>query len=70
MHGHVSAVPDASDFIASLSPTQLAALNVPPPGDPYWERPEALKLLAERYPKLDVGPYVAAATAGIQKHKL
>ena len=48
------------NFITETSVAQRSAIGFPKPGDPYWNA-ATLKAVAERYPEMDMGPYVKAA---------
>ena len=46
-------------FVESCSPRQLALFGVPEPGHPYWTS-AVLAAMAERYPGLDLEPWISA----------
>lgn len=45
----------------NATPDQLSCLGVPKPGDPFWTA-RTLKMTAQRWPDMDLGPYKEAAT--------
>ena len=45
------------EFVVQLSPLQRSTLGIPAPGDSYWDA-ETTRLLAQRYPGIDVTPYL------------
>lgn len=57
--GFTGVLAGSLELVASLSPLQCCAIGLPRPGHPYWTRSN-LACLEQRYPGLDVGPFVAA----------
>lgn len=51
------------DLVERSTPRELELFGFPPPGDPVWTA-ELLDATAERYPKLDLGPWRSALTRG------
>lgn len=49
-------------FVSAASPRQLQLFGFPPPGHPYWTA-NTLAEVAERYPHLDLAPWLHSATA-------
>jgi len=51
--------PEMQRFIQRATPDQRHAVGFPPPGHDYWT-PQTLDAVAQRYSRLDLGPYRAA----------
>ncbi|HEX9889893.1 MAG TPA: phytanoyl-CoA dioxygenase family protein [Nitriliruptorales bacterium] len=49
-------------LMSRLDPSQRAVLGVPLPGHPFWTS-ETLAGMGERYPGIDLGPYLSVAVA-------
>jgi len=51
--------PQMRQFLQRATPRQREMVGFPPPGHPYWNE-QSLAAVAERYPEMDMGPYLGA----------
>jgi hypothetical protein len=51
---------EMQEMLELATPCQRALFGVPPPGHPYWNE-ETIRGMARRYPRMDLGSYLAAA---------
>jgi hypothetical protein len=57
-----------SDFVERASARQLALFGWPPPGHPFWTA-QTLMSIRQRYPGLDVTPWLAALNPAQARHQ-
>jgi hypothetical protein len=55
--------PELERFIERTTPRQREVLGFPLAGHPYWNE-KTIEGVAQRYPKMDMGPYKQGSLAG------